>query len=119
MVPDVQIDPNFYVQSDADGNFRTGQIFHIARNSHGGSMSTPIGRYFITLPNIGAEGYNTHSRMDCFVRSPPLAPAEDWLAKCLLGALLAGGFVAEPVWVSWHRAEELGGEARGAVFDLD
>lgn len=118
-MPHISIDADFYAQSDAGGQFQNGQIFHIERNSDGGSTSTPIGCYFITRPDIGAEGFYPHSRMDCFVRNHRLAPAEDWLAKRLLEALLANKNIAEPIWVSWHRADELGGEARGAVFDCN
>ena len=80
-------------------------------------MSTPIARYFITRPDIGAEGYHPHSRIDCIVRDHELAPAEEWLARRLVAVLLERAVVAEPLWVSWHRAEELGGDAYGEVFD--
>lgn len=118
-MPNLPIDTNFYVTSDAEGGFRNGEIFHLERTVQGGSLATPIGRYFTTKPNIGAEGYHPHSRIDCFVRDHELAPAEDWLARRLVDALLKSAVVAEPLWVSWHRAKELGGEARGEVFDFD
>lgn len=118
-MPTLPIDMNFYVTSDAEGGFEHGEIFHIERTGQGGSIATPIGRYFTTKPNIGAEGYHPHSRIDCVVRDHKLAPAEDWLARRLVDALLKDALVAEPLWVSWHRAKELGGEARGEVFDFD
>jgi len=116
---DLPIDTNYYATSDAEGEFRNGEIFHIERNPRGGSVSTPIGRYFTTRPSTGAEGFHPHSRIDCIVRDHELAPAEDWLARRLVVALLERAVVAEPLWLSWHRAKELGGEARGEVFDFD
>jgi len=116
---DLPLDPKFFARSDAEGRFQNGEIFHIKRNSQGGTVSTPIARYFTTRPEIGAEGYHPHWRIDCTVRDHGLAPAEDWLARRLVDALLERGAVTEPVWVSWHRAKELGGEARGEVFDFD
>jgi len=118
-VEEFSIDPSYYVQPDADGDFRNGAIFHIQRNAHGGSTSTPVGRYFTTRPWIGAEGYHPHSRVDCIVRDHQLAPDERWLAQRLTEELLSRSIIAEPFWLSWHRARELGGEAHGEVFDLD
>jgi hypothetical protein len=118
-MPSLSIDTNFYVTSDAEGGFRHGEIFHIERGGQGGSLATPIGRFFTTESNIGVEGYHPHSRIDCFVRDHELAPTEDWLARRLVDALLKSGVVSEPLWVSWHRAKEVGGEARGEVFDFD
>jgi hypothetical protein len=118
-MPDLAIGLNFYAASDADGGFRNGMIFHVERNASGGSVSTPIARYFTTRPDVGAEGYHSHERIDCIVRDHPLAPAEDWLGRQLADVLLARQVVTEPIWVSWHRATEIGGEARGHVFDFD
>lgn len=113
------IDTNLFITSDAEGGFRHGEIFHVERNAHGGSLETPIGRYFVTKPNIGVEGFHPHSRIDCFVRDHELTPAEEWLTRRLVDALLKNSIVTEPLWISWHRAKEIGGEARGEVFDFD
>jgi hypothetical protein len=34
-------------------------------------------------------------------------------------ALLREGLCTEPLWVSWHRGEELRGKAFGEVFDQE
>lgn len=113
------VDTNLFITSDAEGGFRHGEIFHVERNADGGTLNTPIGRYFTTKPNIEVEGYHPHSRIDCFVREHELAPAEEWLTRRLSDVLLKNAIVEEPLWISWHRAKEIGGEARGEVFDFD
>jgi hypothetical protein len=114
----LHLNPDFYITPDADGAFRQGQILHVKRNAvGGGSVATPVGRYFAWRPDIGAEGYHPYWRLDCFVRDHELAPAEDWLARQLADALLGSGIVSEPLWLGWHRATEMGGEARGEVFN--
>ena len=118
-MPTLPIDSNFYVRSDAEGGFRNGEIFHSERTVQGGSIATPVGCYFTTKPDIPEEGFNPHSRIDCFLWDHELTPAEDWLTRRLVDALLLSAVVAEPLWVSWHRAKELGGEARGEVYNFD
>jgi hypothetical protein len=109
----------FYVEDDGDGRFCSGEAYHIERNRHGGSVATPIARYFISRPKIGAEGLHPHLRLDCFVRRHELSPSPEWLARRLADVLIAHGALAEPAWVSWHVSEEIDGESRGEVFDLD
>jgi hypothetical protein len=113
----LNIDPSFYITASADGTFHSGRVFHISRNSSGGSTSTPVGYYFVWRPDIGAEGYHLHWRVDCFVRDHQLAPSPRWLGTVLADALLSTASVSEPLWISWHSSKELAGEARGQVFD--
>jgi hypothetical protein len=83
----------------------------------GGSWNTPIARFFISTPSISPEGYHEHQRLDCFVSDHELSPAPDWLGRVLADTLVQAGFLQEPFWVSWHKSDELDGEARGQVFD--
>ncbi|MGL4635025.1 MAG: hypothetical protein ACRCWF_03510 [Beijerinckiaceae bacterium] len=113
------LDPTFYIEADEVGVFHSGLIYHILRNSQGGSVSTPIGRYFTSRPALQAEGILPHWRIDCFVIEHKLAPQADWLGKALANALIKSASVTEPLWVSWHSSKELGGEPMGDVFDFD
>ena len=117
----LELDTNFYATSDSEGGFRSGEIFHIERNQQGGSgsVNTPIARYFVTRPQVGAEGVHRHWRVDCFVSRHRLAPREDWLAERLIKALLQSALIAEPIWLSWHRLAKTSGKAFGELFDLD
>lgn len=116
-IPHLPIDADYHVAPHRDG-FRSGIVFHIKRNAVGsGWVSTPIARFFVTRPDIGAEGYNLYERLDCYVRDHPLSPDDGWLARRLADALLAEGVVTEPLWIGWHHARESGGEARGQVFE--
>jgi hypothetical protein len=110
---------SYYIVSDAEGVYRSGSIFHIARNSRGGSTSTPVGMYFSWRPDVAAFDQRPHWRIDCFVRDHKLAPAADWLGRALADALIGSSAVSEPLWVSWHSSNELGGEPRGRLFEDD
>src|SRR5687768_6348238 len=118
-MPDLPLSDSFYAAGDIDGNLGSGEAYHIVRNRFGGSVDTPIARFYITRPEIGAEGVHPHSRLDCFVRRHSLSPSPEWLARTLADALIAHGALAEPAWISWHASEEVGGEPRGEVFDPD
>lgn len=111
------LDPSFYITTNANGNFHSGIVFHVSRNTSGGSTSTPVAYYFVWRPDVGVEGYHLHWRIDCFVHDHQLAPVPRWLGTTLADALLNAGSVSEPLWVSWHSSNELAGEARGEVFD--
>lgn len=115
----LNLSPDYYVVSDADDLFRHGVILYISRNKAGGSVSTPVGRFCAWRPQIQPEGYFPHSRVDCYIDNGPLAPEPSWLAQTLLDALIQHGHISEPIWLGWHRSEEVGGEERGQVFDLD
>ena len=115
----LNLSPEYNIVSDADGLFQHGVIFHISRNKVGGSVSTPVGRFYTWRPQIHPEGYFQHSRVDCYIDDAPLAPEPSWLARTLLDALKQQGAISEPIWLGWHKSEELGGEERGQVFDLD
>ena len=113
----LELSDNFIARPDS--NPTLGEVFHVARNEHGGSVWTPVVQYFAWRPSTGAEGFHPHWRLDCFVRDHELAPDHEWVGKALANALTSQGGISEPLWVSWHRSRELGGEARGQVFDLD
>lgn len=115
----LDLDANFYAVSDSEGDFRSGEIFCIERIQRGGSVATQIARYFVTRPQVGAEGVHHHWRVDCFTLRHRLAPPEDWLAQRLIEALLRSALISEPIWLSWHRSAETGGMPFGEVFDLD
>jgi hypothetical protein len=115
----LNISAEYYAESDEDGRFQNGQLFHIARNSSGGSLSTGVGRFHIWRKKLPPEGFFPHSRLDCYVLDHDLAPDPAWLARALLTALTQQGVVSEPVWLEWHRFSNSDGEARGEVFDFD
>lgn len=116
---DLDLSPDFYVEWSADNDFSSGEIYHIKRNKTGGSMSTPVARFFITSARIPAEGFLPHQRLDCFVSDNALAPKPEQLARDLFEALRSRGLTDEPTWLGWHVAEERGGAPFGEVFDFD
>lgn len=112
------IDRNFkadYVESEGS---RCGEIYHVRRNRAGGGTWTPIARYFAWRP-VFIENFHPHWRIDCFVRKHKLAPRPEKLGRALATSLIEAGLCERPVWVSWHKSEELGGDAYGEVFDFD
>ncbi|ADV14936.1 hypothetical protein Mesci_5929 [Mesorhizobium ciceri biovar biserrulae WSM1271] len=115
----LNLSPDYYAVSDAAGLFQNGVIFHISRNRSGGSVSTPVGRFYVSRPEIPPEGYFPHCRLDCYVDDDSLSPEAAWLARVLLDKLILAGAASEPIWLSWHQSNELGGEHRGEVFDFD
>src|SRR5262245_13041280 len=82
-----------------------GEVFHVARNSSGGAILTPVARYFAWHPEY-VEGFHRHWRVDCFVRQHQLSPEPFALAEALVKALLRQGICSKPIWVSAHRSEE-------------
>lgn len=95
-----------------------GEVFRVERNAAGGAYRTPIGKFFAWHPEF-VENVHPHWRVDCFVRKHPLAPDPASIANALAGALLREFICSEPLWVSWHRSEEISGKAYGEVFDFD
>ena|SRR5690242_21862828 len=93
-----------------------GEVFHIVRNSHGGSNSTPIARFTAFLPKFADEGFHRHWRLDCYVRRHKLSPEPQWLGERLAESLLERRVVDEPLWVSWHSSDEISGKPYGRVF---
>ena len=83
-----------------------------------GHVVTPIARFFAWRP-VHPEGYHPHWRVDCFVRVHELSPEPKMLGKALAKGLLQEAICTEPLWVSWHRSEEIGGTNFGEVFDFD
>lgn len=112
------LSPDFYYVADRSGSV-SGEVYHIVKNRHGGSISTPIARFFVSSPPLSVEGFNDHRRVDCYVRKHELAPEQRWLAKRLTDSLIERGVVTQPIWLSWHSSVEISGEALGEVFDLD
>jgi hypothetical protein len=97
---------------------RAGEIYHIARNSFGGAMLTPIARYFVWKPEF-VEGFHEHWRVDCFVRQHKLSPDPMGLGEALVAALVREKLCDEPIWMSAHKSDEIKGKAYGAVFSDD
>jgi hypothetical protein len=109
---------------------RAGEIYHVAKNEHGGAMMTPIARYFAWKPEF-VEGFHGHWRVDCFIRMhkstrsgmhplAPKAPTEMLnFGIDLVNTLRERELCDEPIWLSVHRSEELQGQAFGEVFDYD
>jgi hypothetical protein len=97
---------------------RNGEIYHVVRNSAGGANLTPIARYFAWRPEF-IEGYNAYWRVDCFVRQHKLAPDPALVGEALVEALIKAKLCEEPVWVSWHIGNEIGGKAFGEVFESE
>jgi hypothetical protein len=116
---ELDLSAEYYVQSDEEGRFQHGELYHISRNSSGGSVSTRVGMFHVWRRKLHPEGYFPHFRVDCYVTNHGLAPDPAWIARALLDTLMQQGFVAEPIWLEWHRSNESHGEARGEVFDFD
>ncbi len=95
-----------------------GEIYHVVRNAAGGALLTPIARYFAWHP-LPSEGHRHHWRVDCFVRKHRLSPVPIDLGNLLVLALMREQICAEPIWMSAHRSDELGGKAYGEVFSDD
>lgn len=115
---EIMLSPEFYVVGDREG-WANGEVYHIKRNRFGGSISTPVARYFLSTPPLRAEGFHPHQRLDCFVRKHRRVPRGNWLARRLADCLVERGLIQRPVWISWHEAKEVGGEALGEVFDFN
>jgi hypothetical protein len=98
---------------------RIGEIFHTKRNTFGtGSTSTPIARYFAWRPEY-IENVNPHWRIDCFVREHKLAGNPKNLTQLLANELVTHKLCDTPIWIGWHKVLELGGEAKGELFEFD
>jgi hypothetical protein len=98
--------------------FISGEVDYVERNAAGGSIFTPIARFFAWRP-VQIENCHPHWRVDCFVRVHELSPEPKIVGRALASGLLAEAICTEPLWVSWHQSEELGGTNFGEVFDLD
>lgn len=97
---------------------RIAEVYHYERNAAGGSVRTPIARYFAWKPEY-AENFHDHWRIDCYVRQHERSPDPKTLGRTLRNALIRESLCSEPCWVAWHRSEAIGGEAAGDVYDLD
>ncbi|WP_027668230.1 hypothetical protein [Rhizobium leguminosarum] len=110
---DLDLSSDFYVSWSADDDFSSGEIYHIKRNKSGGSLSTPVARFFITSARIPAEGLFPHQRLDCFVSNTGLVLKPEQLARDLFESMKSRGLIDEPTWLGWHVAEERGGAPFG------
>jgi hypothetical protein len=109
-----EFDAACVITSDA----AAGELYHVERNSHGGANFTPVARFFAWQPAL-IECFHAHWRVDCFVRSHRLSPDPEFLGNALAKALLHEAVCSQPLWVSWHRSDEIGGKPFGDVFDFD
>jgi hypothetical protein len=112
------LDSRFKADCVLSDKSRCGEIYYVAVNSSGGATLTPIAYYFSWRPEF-VEGYHGYWRIDCFVRKHKLAPNPMHLGRLLVAALTREGLCAEPIWMSAHESNELGGEAFGEVFSDD
>lgn len=111
------LDGNYWAQGQQTAETRIGEIYHVRRNHIGsGSVSTPIAKYFVWRPPY-IEGVNSHWRIDCFVRKHKFSGNPKRLAKLLTSNLQDLGLCDCPIWVSWYKSEELGGEKVGHLFE--
>ncbi len=96
-----------------------GEIYHVNRNLLGsGCTQTPIARYYGTRPEF-IEGFHPHWSIHCYVRIHKLSPSPEKIAPLLVSALLSNSIIEKPIWLSWHKEEELGGTDFGEVFEED
>lgn len=77
---------------------------------------TPVARYFVWRPNY-VEGFNPHWRIDCFFRKHERSGNPEELARLLAARLQEIGACDLPVWISWHRSDELGGDSLGNLWE--
>jgi hypothetical protein len=106
----------FVVVLNTSGSAYWGEVRHVARNGGGfGVVQTPIGQFF-GRPLKGQDGLRPHERIDCVVRKGHrLSPDPAELGRRLATALEEAGIARQPLWISWHVAGEVGGEARGEL----
>jgi hypothetical protein len=95
-----------------------GEVYHVVHHSAGGADYTPVARFFAWRPGY-VEGVNPHWRVDCFVRVHPRSPDPGRIGPALAEALVRESLCTEPLWVSWHRSEELHGKPFGEVFEVE
>lgn len=106
----------FVVVLNASGSAYWGEVRHVARNAGGfGVVQTPIAQFFARRVE-GQDGLLPHERIDCLVRKGHrLSPDPDELGRRLATAVEGAGIARQPLWISWHVADEVGGEARGEL----
>ncbi|MEP1537364.1 MAG: hypothetical protein ABJQ34_15435 [Paracoccaceae bacterium] len=112
-----ELNKKYHARGNETEHSRIGEIYHVSRNTFGGgSVSTPIARYFAWRPEY-IEGVNPHWRIDCFVREHKLAGNPKKLAQMLAAKLVEHEHCGNPIWISWHKSIEVGGEKRGELFE--
>jgi hypothetical protein len=98
--------------------FVSGEVYYVERNAEGGANFTPIARFFAWRP-VHVENFQPHWRVDCFVRVHEMSPEPKFVATSLAEGLLGEAICTEPLWVSWHQSEEIGGTNYGEAFDFE
>lgn len=101
------------------GDTTVGQIYHIVRNEFGGSILTPVGRWFAWQASGDVECFHDRWRVDCFVRDHSLAPEPMPIGEALVSHLMREKICSEPLWLSVHRSDELDGKPYGNVYQDD
>jgi hypothetical protein len=87
----------------------SGEVYRVDRpNGSAGATFTPVALFFAWRA-VHTENFHPHWRVDCFVRAHQLSPDLKDLGIALAEGLLREAISSEPLWVSWHRSEELGG----------
>jgi hypothetical protein len=114
----LELDAPYSAECEPTEGFIPGKVFHVVRYNAGGANLTPIARFFCWRPKF-IEGYHAHWRVDCYVHDHALSPEPEWVGRTLASALLEHGVCDEPMWVSWHKSHEQGGNAYGRVFEDD
>jgi len=112
------LNENFSADCLVAENTRIGELYHVSRNSFGGSTLTPIAYFFVWRPEF-TEGFNKYWRVDCFVRKNKLSPDPLELGGLLVESLVQKGLCSEPIWMSAHLSNEINGKAYGEVFSDD
>lgn len=116
---DLDLSPDFYIESSANSDFSSGKIFHIKRNKTGGGLINEVALFFITNARVPPEGFNPHQRLDCVIANVKLVSKPERLARDLFDALKGHGAIREPAWLNWHTVKKQDGAPFGDIFDLD
>lgn len=117
---EIDLSSEYYLKGGDRNSLQHGEVYHTARDARGtGSVSTAVARFYVSRPAVPAEGVHPHTRLDCFVSDRRLVSKPEHLAQLVLKALVDHGALSGPIWVSWHSANEIGGQALGDLFDFD
>lgn len=112
------IDRKYGVECQVRSELVTGEVYHGPQNATGG-VFTPVVSFVAFLPLVVADGEKLHWHVNCHVRVHQLSPDPAYIGKALADALLSRSICSEPLWVSWYRSEELGGQAYGDPWGDD
>jgi hypothetical protein len=114
----IRLNDTLEANCNSSADFFEGEIFHVqCPGAHFGTEYTPIARYFATRP-VFAEGFHDHWSLHCFFRIHELSPEPMDAGDLLVKALIALGVCFEPIYLTVHSSQSLGGTPYGQVFDL-